>query len=315
MNTEFESGTEFEQQLRDGMERFTGGAGQPRGLAVKAFKQRQHRRATARGVTVVGAVTALAGGAVAAGVTGAFSSHAGGQPGTGQQYQTTSYTIRRVESALAASGRDNVLGYTRRLYPAGSTLEPVGPSLLLSTLGSGTSPWSVGYSQSWMYHGALKVASFTASGQRVFSVTMTQGAHGTPTTTVVIYRNHTWWTATGQTAARVSGGTVNCGPAIQLKGGPGNGWPALIRQRLACGEFRVVGRQRVDGIDAIKITGDKGSDTLWVNPAGYLPIRIYLTLGGQRTEADFRWLAPTPADLAKLHLRVPAGFKQVPPPA
>jgi hypothetical protein len=29
---------------------------------------------------------------------------------------------------------------------------------------------------------------------------------------------------------------------------------------------------------------------------------------------DFRWLRPTPADLADLDVRIPAGFTQVPPP-
>jgi len=33
------------------------------------------------------------------------------------------------------------------------------------------------------------------------------------------------------------------------------------------------GRQRVDGIDAVKITGGKALVALWVNPATYLPVR------------------------------------------
>jgi hypothetical protein len=51
--------------------------------------------------------------------------------------------------------------------------------------------------------------------------------------------------------------------------------------------------------------------TLWVNPATYLPVRM--TIGP--VNASFEWLAPTPANLAPLHLTVPAGFRQVPPPA
>ncbi len=49
----------------------------------------------------------------------------------------------------------------------------------------------------------------------------------------------------------------------------------------------------------------------WVDPATYLPIQM--ALPHQRTE--FRWLAPTPANLAQLKVTVPVGFKQVPPPS
>ena len=67
----------------------------------------------------------------------------------------------------------------------------------------------------------------------------------------------------------------------------------------------------IDGINTIKITGDAGRFTFWVNPATYLPVRAIL---GQR-QTDFRWLPATPARLAQLKVTVPAGFKQVPAPA
>ena len=66
----------------------------------------------------------------------------------------------------------------------------------------------------------------------------------------------------------------------------------------------------VDGIDTIKITGTSSPFTFWVNPANYLPVRAVL---GQR-QTDFHWLAPTPANLARLKVTVPAGFEQVPAP-
>ena len=77
----------------------------------------------------------------------------------------------------------------------------------------------------------------------------------------------------------------------------------------------MAGRQLIDGIDAIKITGNGGRDTLWVNPAGYLPVRVMLTLRAIQIQTDFSWLAPTPANLAQLNVTVPAGFRQVAPPA
>jgi hypothetical protein len=98
---------------------------------------------------------------------------------------------------------------------------------------------------------------------------------------------------------------------ISLAGGRGNGWPAFIRSQLACGAYAVSGRQVVDGISTIKITGASGQFTFWVDPATYLPVQM--AMGQKRTE--FRWLAPTPANLAKLKVTVPAGFKHVPAPA
>jgi uncharacterized membrane protein len=77
----------------------------------------------------------------------------------------------------------------------------------------------------------------------------------------------------------------------------------------------VAGRQLIDGIDAIKITGNNGLDTLWVSPSTYLPVRVMLSLRKVQVQTDFSWLAPTPANLAQLNVAVPAGFRQVAPPA
>ncbi len=130
---------------------------------------------------------------------------------------------------------------------------------------------------------------------------------------MVIYRDSTWWQAAGGAVPAPSGlAPPRCGPDVSI--GPG-GWPAFIREELSCGEYAANGRQRVDGMDAIKITGDKGLDTLWVNPATYLPARAIFTFGRLRILTDFRWLRPTSANLARLSVRVPAGFRQVPPPS
>jgi hypothetical protein len=145
---------------------------------------------------------------------------------------------------------------------------------------------------------------------------ITQGGQA-PGSVAVIYRDGTWWRASLPGLAGPAGpsGSSYCGPAVQLQPGPGNGWPAFIRGELNCGEYAVDGRQWIGGIDAIKITGNGGLDTLWVNPATYLPVRIVVTLRKVQIQTDFGWLAPTPANLAKLNVTVPAGFRQVPPPA
>jgi hypothetical protein len=128
---------------------------------------------------------------------------------------------------------------------------------------------------------------------------------------VVIYGDHTWWTATA--AARTGSGAPSCTQnSIQVGVGPGNGWPALIRSQLACGVYTVAGDQVVDGIDAIKMTAGQppGQLTLLVDPATYLPLQI--SIGALRI--SFQWLPATSANLAQLKVPVPAGFQQVAPP-
>lgn len=121
----------------------------------------------------------------------------------------------------------------------------------------------------------------------------------------------TWWMAQPPRPAATGPGSVTCMPGggIRVSGGH-NAWPDFIRSQLACGAYAVVGKQAVDGIDALKITGNSSHLTLWVNPATYLPMR--LDAGDLQT--DFHWLRPTPAHRAMLNMPIPASFHQVPPP-
>jgi Sigma-70 region 2 len=134
-------------------------------------------------------------------------------------------------------------------------------------------------------------------------------AGGGPTE-AVIYGNATWWRA-------VSTGTQapvpqTCGKGVDLGAG---GWPALIRFELSCGVYLVHSRERVDGVDALKLTGNRGLVALWVDPKTYLPVRAVFDLGQRPVQTDFRWLQPTSASLAHLSLHVPPAFRQVHPPA
>ncbi len=173
------------------------------------------------------------------------------------------------------------------------------------------SPWSVGSTVTWAYQGSLKTSAFTAAGQPVFSERTTHAA-GRSETVAVIYPNATWWRAT---AAPPAGRAPACPSGIT----PGltiiSRWAAFIRDELRCGGYRMDGRQRVDGIDAVKLTGGKALVALWVSPATYLPVRAISGLGRGRAQTDFRWLSPAQASLSQLSVRVPAGFRQIPPPS
>jgi hypothetical protein len=128
------------------------------------------------------------------------------------------------------------------------------------------------------------------------------------------------------------------GPAI-----PTRGWSTFIAATLACGAATVTGHVRVGGAQTTKITGKPvtvrmpagearavGAEwataqwTLYVNPTTYLPVRIYgatKTFGGpaatwvSSSVTDVQWLPPTPANIAKTLVAIPAGFRQVSSPA
>jgi hypothetical protein len=257
----------------------------------------------------------IAGGVgVAAAVAGLVAVLIPGAPGaglSGQQIKETAYVVTHVERALGSTGQDNVIGYTRTQFPAGSILEPEAFGQHSQSGLSSSSPWSVGWSVRWSYRDTMKTSAFSPTGQRVFDELTT--VDGKPTAFAVIYGDKTWWRGTLRPAqAPRQPAPSGCGPAVII--GPG-GWSAFIRSELTCGEYLIDGRQWLDGIDAIKMTGNKGLDAMWVNPATYLPLRVIFTFGRERIQTEFRWLRPTPASLAQLGLTVPAGFRQVPPPS
>ncbi len=91
-----------------------------------------------------------------------------------------------------------------------------------------------------------------------------------------------------------------------------------LRAAISCGSL-TAGRQRVHGIEAIKLASGPASpvaETIWVSPGSYLPVRVVTrtALGGHlvRQTADITWLPPTPRNLAKLTVPIPRGFRHVP---
>jgi outer membrane lipoprotein-sorting protein len=93
----------------------------------------------------------------------------------------------------------------------------------------------------------------------------------------------------------------------------------LLRAAISCGTLTEAGQQRVDGIEATRLTSGPGSrisETIWVDPATYLPVRVVIRSAAdspvtQRT-ADITWLKPTAQNQAALTVSIPAGFRQVP---
>jgi hypothetical protein len=233
----------------------------------------------------------------------------------GQQIRTAAY-VTRIERALAHPRQDTLVGYARTVYPPGTVLRPTAG--LTAGPGSG-SRWRVGSTVTWAYQGSLKTSAFTAAGRPVFTERTTQ-AGGATRTLAVIYANATWWRRASVPASPGSR-TPSCPAGIT----PGltiiARWASFIRNELRCGGYRMDGRQRIDGIDAVKLTGGKVLVALWVNPATYLPVRVISGFGGGaggargRGQTDFRWVSPDQTTLSQLSVRVPEGFRQVPPPS
>ncbi len=302
--------TQFEDRLRDAMEQATGQVRLRPGLAARAFQHRQRRRVTARVVTAAGTAAVVAAGLAAAGAAGAFGSGRGTGP---QQASYTAYVVRHVEHALAAPGQAHSVQYARSTYRPGTDLQPAGPFSVRVSQGGPSSPWAVRYAQRWVYHNTARTTAFSPAGRPVFELGAKFPAGTTGSSIGVSWVNHTWWQQSlAAQPAPSSPAPINCGPPIQIP--DGTGWAAYIRYQLACGAFSVACRQPVNGMDTIKIVSKQGMITLWVNPHSYLPVRLILASGALHSRTDFRWLPPTPANLAELNVTVPAGFTQVPPP-
>jgi hypothetical protein len=116
-----------------------------------------------------------------------------------------------------------------------------------------------------------------------------------------------------------AGGVVGNQDAADLR--------SMIQSGLRCGDLRVAGHQKVGGTDAVALTVHfKGASpqTIWVDTKTYLPVLTvtrqtdtllpaapgtgYVPVTEERTQ--FRFLAPTTANLAQLTVQVPPGFRQ-----
>jgi hypothetical protein len=282
------------------------------------LRARRHRRKpwlTARVIAAAGAVAALTAGALtAADVTGAFGS------GNAQQIQTAAY-ITRVEHALATQAQEGLVSYSRTVLAPGTATEPSSDynwKIIEATPGtpSPRSPFTDNVMVRWEYQDSEVDVASTTAGQPVYAEQIT-GTGRVLTAVVVSYRDATWWRAT-QTLSPGAQWQVpvpGCSPGQPVGS---DYWPAYIRQELSCGVYHQDGRQRVDGIDAVKLTGNSNLlPVMYIDPATYLPVReTHLSVRGgpPSGSTDFRWFPVTAASLAHLKVSVPVGFRQVQPP-
>jgi hypothetical protein len=297
--------TDFEQRLRAEMEQVA--VRSRPGLVREAYRGYRGKRRMTRAVVAGGTAAAIAAG-TAVGVAATTTSP------TAIPVQTTAYVVSHVRSALAAPNR---MAYTRETFSV-----PHGP------LPDNAFPYPNPISE-WSYGSRYRMLSESASGQPRAELWV-RTSHGKPTLIAVNYQ-HRWWERISYgvypPVRRISSRISMCrAPEIFLitsaRQTAAADWKQIVESGLRCGLVRVTGRQRVEGIDAIKLTG--AGIILWVDPRTYLPVqmagkvqRVALfgaSIGKTAKETiwiHFRWLLPTRASLAQLTGTIPPGFRQL----
>jgi hypothetical protein len=91
-----------------------------------------------------------------------------------------------------------------------------------------------------------------------------------------------------------------------------------LRAAVSCATLKGAGRRRVDGVEAIELTSRPNSmisETIWVSPSTYLPVRVVTRpvhgKPGLLETADITWIRPTGHNLAKMTVPIPSGFRRV----
>jgi hypothetical protein len=242
-------------------------------------------------------------------------------PGTRHNgIDTTAYVVKRVSSALSAAEPGEIA--QMRVTTSG-IVTPGGPATTTTT-----EEWSNG--DQW------RLVTNSPAGHPLYD----EGFSTSSLYTLVSYQTRTWarQPGLGRPAALMPPvpGPRGCEPttaaAVPLLfayGLPGTGSSASslpstvareLRAAVSCGAVVDAGRQRVNGIETIELTSRPGSpisETIWVSPSTYLPVRVVVRLAlgklpSRQQTANITWLPPTAQNLAKLTVPIPAGFRQVP---
>jgi hypothetical protein len=279
----------------------------PAGMTPGAA-QRRRRRLALRSVAGVAAMLAAGAVALVAVVLPGPRRH---------DIDATAYVVKRVSSALSAAEPGEIADMT--VTTRGAVL-PGG-----TTTTTTAEEWSNG--SQW------RLVTYSPAGHPVYD----EGVGTSSLYTLVSYRKQTWarqHRLSGPAAlAPGPAGSSRCGPpaaAVPLLfayGLPGTGSSASslpstvardLRAAVSCGTLAVAGRQRVDGVEAIELASRPGSlisETIWVSPGMYLPVRVAVRPApgqpGRWQTADITWLPPTAQNLAKLTVPIPAGFRRV----
>jgi len=328
--------TDLEELLREGIDRLTADAGVPPGMVGRARRRHRQRRIAIRASAAAG--TALVVAVAVAAVVATSAAGRGAQPGYGgTPAQTVAYLTARTQRALAGerqaieeiqiSARGAAFGLTVLNMALSLEKNPVGSAVVPGVLAKVAAPRMI----SWNYRGRSLTEGVSAAGGLVFHSTLNEVTKrsGRQVTQVfgAAYPARTRW----QTILRGQSGPalrLTCQTALDLAAPGSSDWRAVLTKALSCGLYHLGGRQEVDGVEAIKLTlkpqhGIPIGETIWVDPATYLPVRLsatWLPAHGPRSliTYNYRWLPPTQGNLAAWHAAIrratiPPGFRKLPP--
>lgn len=268
----------------------------------EASRQRIHRAwaGAAAAVVVLGAA-----GAVLASRPGAPTRDARttGRPGSSAvaatrptHAVTAAYVVARLQRAV---NLNSAVLVTRQHVPDAASGRPV-------TVETWTSPGS---------H-TSRNELLDAAGNPTTGNVLTTSAHQT-TAVHIDYADRTWSTTTYP-----FGSSSSSSAPAELPETPSQA-AASLRAAARAGRVRVVGTTTVDGQPAIELrravpaegTFPAGTETTWVDPTTYLPIREVDTSPGRSLVSDYQWLPDTPANerLLTTAAAIPPGFTEVAP--
>jgi hypothetical protein len=298
---------DIEDLLREGMERFTMDLRAPAGLTRRAA-QRRRRRLTLRLVT--GAAAACAAAVVAVVLPAAGTR-------TGGSVALAASVVKRVDSALSTADMAQMT-ITARIPLASSCSAGrcrIIPGKTLTTT-----------AEEWSYGDRWRSVAYV-SGQPVYD----EGTSSSSVYTLVSYPTRTWarahqpgfggisapGSAMGGCGRLIAAGAMLFWPGLPgvdfSAGSPPSTMAQALRAAVSCGTLAEAGRQRVNGIDAIELVSRPGSmisETIWVDPGTYLPVRLVVRSGFHQLAADITWRKPSAQNLAKLTVPIPAGFRR-----
>jgi hypothetical protein len=265
-------------------------------VTTRRVERRWRRRPLTLGAA--GLATALVVGAVAlvaVGIPG--EGHGSTQP----PVVNTAYVLNRVDGALSTAAPSAL---------AQMTVTTAGPGVMTTT-------------EVWSYGDQWRTVTSSSAGRPAYD----QGFSSGSVYTLVSYLMRAWADRHIPGAAGFGPGGCESGLAVLSLPGPFgrlhvNVQPATVvkdlRAAISCGALTMAGRQRVNGVETIKLTSRASSpfpETIWASPSTYLPVRVVALpdFGGSvfRQTANITWLKPTAQNQAELTVPIPAGFRHI----
>jgi hypothetical protein len=286
------------------------------GIGSAVTTPRANGPASSRHKLAVRSVAAAMIAALAAGAS-AVALRAVGTPGvdhdgTDGPGDRGSYVVKRVSSALRIAETGEIAQMT-------VTTDGAGPP-------GGRTATTI--SEEWSRGDQWRSVAIWPAGHLSYD----EGSSATSLYTLVSYPTRAWarQPGLGRPAAPASDpgsceSVVAAHPLLLQPGLPGSGFSAGspltvasdLRAAVSCGTLALAGRQRVDGLEAIQLTSKPDSlisETVWVSPRTYLPVRVVIRPPHTKPEfltADITWLPITAQNLAELRVPVPSGFRHV----